>query len=62
LACYAARGLAVNLKLIRYVKEALDSFSAGYTFNPCRDEGAALREIHNREKHGTASDIAPATM
>ena len=40
----------------------LDSFSARCTFNSCRDEGSAPREIHNREKHGAASDIAPAIM
>ena len=60
---FPARNLTVNFKLIAYLKqEALDSFLARYTFNLCRDEGSALREIHNREKHGAASDIAPATM
>jgi hypothetical protein len=60
---FPARGSAVNFKLIAYLKQgALDSFSARYTLNSCRDEGSALREIHNREKHGAASDIAPATM
>jgi hypothetical protein len=55
--------LAVNFKLIACLKQgALDSFSVRYTLNSCRDEGSAPREIHNREKHGAASDIAPATM
>jgi hypothetical protein len=58
---FSAHDLAVDLKLIGCLKQgALDSFSATYTFESCRDEGSALREIHNREKHGAASDIAPA--
>jgi hypothetical protein len=60
---FPARGLTINFKLIGCLKKgALDSFSARYRFDLCRDEGSALREIHNREKHGAASDIAPAIM